>query len=82
MGGHQNPTEASNFIKIKLKQHQTPKNSHISLNHNYYELSGDDGTQPHPQQGQQNTDQSPSPSTQTTPLVSKVTALKSVEPIK
>ena len=40
------------------------------MNYSDCELSDDD-TQPHPQQGQQNTDQSPSSSTQTTPLGSK-----------
>ena len=41
------------------------------MNYSDSELSDDDNTQPHPQQGQQNVDQSPSSSTQTTPLGSK-----------
>ena len=41
------------------------------MNYSDSELSDDDNTQPQPQQGQQNTDQSPSSSTQTTPLGSK-----------
>ena len=53
-----------------IQQHKIPKNSFVTMNYSDCELSDDD-TQPHPQQGQQNVDQSPSSSTQTTPLGSK-----------
>ena len=43
------------------------KNSFIIMNHS----DCDDDTQPHPQQGQQRTQTSPSSSAQTTPLDSK-----------